>query len=321
MKLLWLSLMMVVLGSYTAEAWNALGHRTIAEMAWRQMDAKERAEASALLKHHPHYEVLLSAKVPEGVDTNEWVFLTAAIWPDMVRPAKKGEPEKPESVTRYNVFPHAIELPMVRESEKRQLSTKGFRVPKPNAQTALIDSLATLRNKKASLHDRAVSLAWVLHLCGDLHQPLHAATLLTVDHPKQNGAGGVFVLLDPAGNRVSIHTFWDSLPGTDLSYPSVIRFANELSAAPDLQPSTMRDYRKHKRVTQWAQESYETAVHFGYAEDRVQLAHSADLKSGTISEDGLPKMSEEYAREARELAHVRLVLAGQRLADQLKKIW
>jgi hypothetical protein len=320
MRWLWLSIV-VMLGVNKAEAWNALGHRTIAEIAWRQMDARERAEAAALLKHHPHYDLILSANVPAGVDTNEWVFLTAAVWPDMVRPAKKGEPAKPEFVTRYNVIPHAIDLPLVRESEKRVLSIKKFKVPEPNVQSGLIESLATLRNKHASLEDRAVSLAWVLHLCGDLHQPLHAATLLTVDHPQGNGAGGVFQVLDPQGNQTSIHTFWDALPGKDLSYASVTRLANELTATPDLQPASMREYRKHKHVKEWVKESYEMAANFGYAEDRVQFVHNADLKSGKVSTNDLPKISDEYAREAHELAKVRWVLAGQRLADQLKKVW
>ncbi|MPN38786.1 hypothetical protein SDC9_186311 [bioreactor metagenome] len=161
----------------------------------------------------------------------------------------------------------------------------------------------------------------MLHLCGDLHQPLHASTLLTLDQPKNNGAGGVFQVLDLEGNQTSIHTFWDALPGRDMSYASVTRLANELTAAPELQPASMREYRKHKGVKEWVKESYETAANFGYAEDRVQLVHMADLKSGKVSSNAVPKISDEYAREAHELAKVRWVLAGQRLADQLKKVW
>ncbi len=304
-----------------AGAWNALGHRTVAELAWRQMDQAERREATELLKHHPHYSLLLTAEVPAGVDTNEWAFLTAAVWPDLTRPAKKGEPQKPDFVTKYNVFPHGIDLPFVRPGDKDQISLKKFSVPRPNAQTALMDSLATLKNAKASAHDRAVSLAWVLHLCGDLHQPLHAATLVTRREPKGNGAGGVFVLLDPEGNRINIHTFWDYLPGSDFSYASVTKLANELAAAPELQPSKMKEYRKHKSVPSWAQESLQSAVNFGYAEEHIQFVHSADLASGEVPASALPRMSADYAREARDIAHSRLVLAAQRLTDSLKRVW
>src|SRR5687767_7648396 len=89
-----------------AGAWNNVGHRAIAEVAWRQMSQKERRAASDLLKQHPHYQQLLIADVPRGVDTNEWAFLTAAVWPDLVRHAKPGQPQKPHSITKYDVYPH-----------------------------------------------------------------------------------------------------------------------------------------------------------------------------------------------------------------------
>ena len=50
-----------------AQAWNHVGHRTVAELAWRQLSPKQRDAASELLRHHPHYEEMLAADVPAGV--------------------------------------------------------------------------------------------------------------------------------------------------------------------------------------------------------------------------------------------------------------
>ena len=76
-------------------AWNNVGHRAVAELAWRRMDVSQREAASELLRHHPHYETLLTKNIPAGVSREEWAFLTAAVWPDMVRKAGAGQPQKP----------------------------------------------------------------------------------------------------------------------------------------------------------------------------------------------------------------------------------
>jgi S1/P1 Nuclease len=36
---------------------------------------------------------------------------------------------------------------------------------------------------------RAIALAWLFHLVGDIHQPSHTAQLFTVDYPSVTGAG------------------------------------------------------------------------------------------------------------------------------------
>ena len=36
---------------------------------------------------------------------------------------------------------------------------------------------------------RAIALAWLFHLVGDIHQSLHAAQLFTVDYPQGDRAG------------------------------------------------------------------------------------------------------------------------------------
>ena len=62
-------------------------------------------------------------------------------------------------------------------------------------------------------------------------------------------------------------------------------------------------------------------MNFAYAENHVRYAHVDDLKKGTISESGIPTLSSDYITEARAIAQRRLALAGQRLADELKKVW
>src|SRR5262245_29362565 len=101
-RLLSVCLTFLALGLYSkANAWNNVGHRAIAELVWRRMDATQRNAASKLLRQHPHYKEILLQNAPRGVPRDEWAFLTAAVWPDMVRPAKPGQTPKPGSVTKY----------------------------------------------------------------------------------------------------------------------------------------------------------------------------------------------------------------------------
>src|SRR3954463_11541077 len=74
----------------SAFAWNSTGHMTIALIAWRQLEPAEREQVSVLLRAHPHYKLLLLPAKPQGIDTDEWVFLHAAIWADLIRPARPG---------------------------------------------------------------------------------------------------------------------------------------------------------------------------------------------------------------------------------------
>jgi len=304
-----------------ARAWNSLGHRAVAELAWRQLDRAERRTASALLRQHPHYRELLIAEVPRGADTNQWAFLTAAVWLDMVRPAKAGQPDKPRSITQYDVYPHAIGYPFVRPADRNRVSLENFFIAKPNAEMVLSNSLATLRNPRASAHDRSVSLCVVLHLFGDLHQPLHTANLVTKDKPKGNGLGGSFLVLDPAGEPTNLHTYWDYSPGFDLSYEAVTALANELTRAPELQPGRLPEYYQNRTIPAWVQETFQVAVNFAYAEDRVQYALSADVKSGKVPSSAIPALKPDYIRDTRVVAHRRLALAGRRLTDALKQTW
>src|SRR5207248_572329 len=76
--------------AFPALAWNHTGHMIVSELTWRDLSASKRNVISNLLKQHPHYALLLATNIPPNVDTNEWAFLNASVWPDMVRPARSG---------------------------------------------------------------------------------------------------------------------------------------------------------------------------------------------------------------------------------------
>src|SRR5437016_5803369 len=89
-----LTIFLLILAAAPARAWNHTGHMIVSELAWRNLSASKGNAISALLKQHPHYALLLAMNVPPNVDTTEWAFLNAPVWPDMLRPARGGAHEK-----------------------------------------------------------------------------------------------------------------------------------------------------------------------------------------------------------------------------------
>jgi hypothetical protein len=55
---------------------------TVAELAWRKLAKSERKAITTLLRQHPHFWQLLATNMPAtAADTNERIFLRAAIGP------------------------------------------------------------------------------------------------------------------------------------------------------------------------------------------------------------------------------------------------
>jgi S1/P1 Nuclease len=64
--------------------------------------------------------------------------------------------------------------------------------------------------KKNDRERKAIALAWLFHLVGDIHKPLHTAQLFTVDYPQgDRGGNEICVRVTQAGQPMDLHRFWD----------------------------------------------------------------------------------------------------------------
>jgi hypothetical protein len=91
MRCLLFAAAIVALLTAPAFAWNALGHRVIAEIAWQQLDAPTRQNIVDTLKRHPRFGEDFILKMPRDVAAGDqatqdrWIFWQAAVWPDIAR--------------------------------------------------------------------------------------------------------------------------------------------------------------------------------------------------------------------------------------------
>jgi hypothetical protein len=149
-----------------------------------------------------------------------------------------------------------------------------------------IGELARTLGASGSPAERAWALPWLVHLVGDIHQPLH------VGHAADSG-GNAVEIEDPFNPRkpfTSLHAWWDELPGPPWLRGRRLeqRLARLLAQHPPPVPSTIEAWR---------------------GESHGLLASAYPQASGSL----LPIADEDFRKHSRDIADRRIVEAGYRL--------
>lgn len=305
-KTVLLTLVLALTCAAPVHAWDDEGHMIVAYVAYQQLMPSARVRVNTLLKLNPKYNEWL-ATLPAGAsqpDTDLMIFMVAATWPDQIKldpgyitdgsdngDRPDGSPD-PGRNTGYDdklkhKYWHFVDQPFAKDG------TTLPAVPTPNAQ----DRIALFRSVLASSAAddlKSYDLVWLLHLVGDVHQPLHCAT--RVDKGDVNGdAGGNFVKLTCTGCPTELHAFWDDLLGTSKNPKSAISAAKKLPAADSALVGKTNE-------ADWVAESFQDSQH--------------DVYAGPIG-DGLGpfQLTTAYKSSSKQLAQQRVALAGARLAN------
>lgn len=314
------TVLFLLFSALPSSAWNDTGHMTIGELAWRKLSTSERNAASALLRQHPHYAQLLAANLPpKATDTNEWIFLRATTWPDMVRPSRDPAHPKPGFITDFHHADwHYTNGPYVAPADLASMH------PSAHGEGKLLEAInlneAILKDHAKPAPDRAVALCWLLHLYGDLHQPLHCVAWFSPEFP-QGDRGGNSVAIRPQTAAVVLHAFWDDLLGTG-EHPLFIEHnAETIASDPAHTTARLKKDLAHTKVAQWAQESIDTAEAFAYLDGK--LHHAKILNGGIrdVTDAQVPALNSGYEATANAIAHRRAALAGIRLGQKLKGLF
>ncbi|ROU04920.1 S1/P1 nuclease [Lysobacter enzymogenes] len=164
-----------------ALAWGPQGHRLVAELAWNEMSPAARAEADKLLAGEPD---------PTLPGIANWADQLRAEDPDLgKRSAKWHYVNLGESDCRYDAA--------------RDCPGGNCVVAAIAAQSAI---LADRRKPRA---ERLQALKFVVHLVGDVHQPLHAG------YARDKGGNDFQLAIPgqperPGGYGANLHSLWDS---------------------------------------------------------------------------------------------------------------
>ncbi len=201
-------LLIVTLTPRGAAAWGKTGHRVVAAIAWMNMSPSARAAAIALLTHAPANSGILELRPPPSTsDCDELWFIEVATWPDLVRFGPHAAYNRPS----WHFTDHYWERADSASGPPRDLA-RAKRWFDERGAPAFVAIEKELRDSTVGVGDKAVDLAWLLHLIGDLHQPLHNSARVTPDLPNGD-RGGNNVTLTASTN---LHAYWDDI--LDLSY-------------------------------------------------------------------------------------------------------
>jgi hypothetical protein len=316
MVLAWL---FIALCADRAIAWNSTGHMAVALLAWKRLDRDQREAAHQILMAHPHYKRYLAADRPENVAEEEWVFLRAATWPDWVRetPQHHASDLKPFHHATW----HYINLPFVPPTESNEFSPAELQPPSPNVVTALDDAFVALTARRATAEEQAISFCWVLHLVGDIHQPLHCAALVSQRYPPPHGDdGGNRLAITPHKRPGPLHSYWDDLLGRNNHLRALEAVAKRADTEAEGNGDLAERLRDHNTARSWADESFATAVKFAYLDGRLPAVDYQEVERGTIPHSEVPILPASYGETAREVARQQAALAGQRLAAMVQQI-
>lgn len=170
---------------------------------------------------------------------------------------------------------------VVIEADKTYVKTKD-----PDIVNVLENVIKTIQNKKTSSKEMYLSLKVLIHLVGDIHQPLHCG----FDKDK----GGEKVKLRFFFKTTNLHQVWDAevLEYQGITAEDCLRISSNF---------TKRDINTYKKtdVLKWMEES------------RALLSYAYDFKGN--------KLGDEYVDKVSPIIKMQLIKAGIRLAEILNQ--
>ncbi|HEY1126042.1 MAG TPA: S1/P1 nuclease [Sphingobium sp.] len=228
--LLGLAALAFVFQSVPATAWSWFGHNTIAEIAMLNVKPQTRAAVLALLARS---DLLETPTCQAGTIDR------ASTWADCVRGLKDR--------FSYQAQWHFQDADACKPFDLKPLCKDG------NCVSAQIErQVRLLKDKTLPERERVMAVVLLIHLVGDLHEPLH-----NIDRAGDGGGNGVNADYGIAhGKRISLHTIWDNyLAERSITTP----------------PRLVRAYSAGERATlaagsvaDWSRESWELARSAAY---------------------------------------------------------
>lgn len=249
-----LSLIVIGFNQPRALAWGAKGHQVIARVATERLSSRARKATAELLK---------------GASLE-----SVAAWADQVKSTASA---------------HFISIPLDHNDYNPKADCTGDCLI-----TAIERNIAVLKDVNEPAAKRAEALKYVVHLIGDLHQPLHCSD--------NNDANGNQVRVTFFNQPTNLHSVWDTSIIEREKLPAAA-YASQLVEGMNAQKSANQSGNYYLRGTtiDWALESH-------------RLARNAyDLGDKTLGED--------YYNSNKPIVDAQLFKAGIRLAKVLNDIF
>ncbi|HVB56193.1 MAG TPA: S1/P1 nuclease [Candidatus Acidoferrales bacterium] len=306
-------LAIVLLFPMRAWAWGCKGHETIALIAEKHLTPHARAIADQILRDSPIDPSLPRYCKNTGLDA----FTDSSTWADDYRS------QRPKTGDW-----HFIDIPR----GAAQGEIEKYCRSDDCVTSAIRDQMGLLRTAD-SPKQRADALRFIIHLVGDLHQPLHTTT--------NNDRGGNCVPLSFFGQSPqltnaqnetyapNLHSIWDfGILERMTDGETVAQFAEELDG--EFRGRMAPWQQEGIRLDDWAWESHEAAERTAYGDlprkipietPRAGDSCAGDNHIGTRMLSLHERVAGDYQNAAASVIREQLAKASVRLAMILNSIW
>jgi hypothetical protein len=290
----------------SGDAWWDEGHMQIAYLAYERLDPVVRDKADVLLRLNSDYTNWI-AGAPEGKE-KLYAFVHAATWADDIK--TKGDyydDHVTDSTAGQNV-PYGHLKHSYWHYKDTLYSPDGTSLPAPDPVDAVTQLKLMIAKLPASSGApdklRSYDLVWMLHLVGDLHQPLHAIGRYTdqISGPGGDRGGNLEHVMPATGETLPLHFYWDRMFGGYSSVFGAITDADDQAGLRNVTPDAAKAQILDPDA--WAQESFELAKRDAYAPP-------------VRPDKEVAQLTRDYETNARNVARSQAALAGARLANLL----
>ena len=213
-----IALLALICAPFSLLAWGVVGHRAVARIAENHLSASAKREVARLL----------------ATETMPLV----STWPD----------ENRSDPLYANTGPwHYVNITSGLDfaAFAAQLNATPAPAVPTNAYQALLQMRETLKDPKKTDAEKLVALKFLIHIVGDVHQPLHAG------HLEDKGGNDIKVTWR-GKDETNLHSLWDT---AIVEYPGFTYL--EMATAYDrATPAQIKQWQKDD-VTTWLFESYQ----------------------------------------------------------------
>lgn len=263
-----------------AFAWWEYGHQTVATIATERLTPKTKRAVARLIAQSAVLET------PECPIRN---LEDASVWPDCIK--KLGDRFS------YAEYWHYQDIPICKPFD--------IKAECPNGQcvTTQIPRMARmLKDQKLPVRERVQALAFLVHLVGDMHQPLHIADTGDAGGNRTRVAYGA-----KAPDRMNLHRVWDGeLAERAISTPP----GDAKGLMSEISSETRAEWAKGN-VTDWARESWQLSRDTVYGKLPVKTNVCEAKPEGRIL------LGTDYVASGVPVVREAVVKAGLRLAVML----
>jgi len=306
-RLMVIGLLLSMLGT-SAFAWDEVGHKITAYIAWQRMTPEVRERVHKILMAAPEDSQIASYYPTYGARTEELrkreYFMFMATWADVIRDRN--------FETRYKNYHKGNWHYYDKFWTVKNGKIEYLPAPEDGGQALeRLKSYSEMIRGRANDAQKAVAIAWLEHLIGDLHQPLHTSARVTDLEPKGDQGGNLFLLTPqgtPRANQENLHWFWDSIVVRNMPNKD-----NECDSdfIDPIAEKFMKTYPFAKMQGKLAMGRFED-----WTEESLKMAQE-DVFSADLIRFQTP--SEKYKKKALKVAEERLAMAGYRMGEMFNQ--